>query len=499
MLNSDSTKLKRHFVFALLIGLFLRLLSIHFVWGPQGLDDYLDNLIPAWKHLVGLDPDLHNYRSPFFMWILSSWLRLGSWFGVEKAISQVQWVYFFQALVTLLGLSGVNVLVLRQMEKKGWDFRSAVIPLYLVAAHGIMPFASTRAFMETTAMGLAPLAMAWLILSYDQYQSDQKSWDRHIWLGAALMGVSTLIRFQMGIMYVAWFGFLVYRRQWKSVLVGFLMGLVLIVAEASIDLSYGRTAFQTLHDYFAFNSDQLKSGIMPWYNTWVTWLGALFVPFSLVFGRSWWRSFKENIDLLFPALIYIVVHSINPHKEERYLYPILMPSFLLLGRAWAMSWNKPLEKFFFRPFIVIFNGIILFVACFVNTQVSLIGPYGEIQMHSDRMMYMDFDHVDMRDNMAEFFVRGDSVLRHPVGDFNADTIKKEFESSQARLDGFAVMKIRSAEDFSFTQVYQQLAQDFQCSDLMEATSLSDRILYRLRPEKNQRRRPTSFFYCHRRS
>jgi hypothetical protein len=238
---------------------------------------------------------------------------------------------------------------------------------------------------------------------------------------------------------------------------------------------------------------------MPWYNTWVTWLGALFVPFSLVFGRSWWRSFKENIDLLFPALIYIVVHSINPHKEERYLYPILMPSFLLLGRAWAMSWNKPLEKFFFRPFIVIFNGIILFVACFVNTQVSLIGPYGEIQMHSDRMMYMDFDHVDMRENMAEFFVRGDSVLRHPVGDFNADTIKKEFESSQARLDGFAVMKIRSAEDFSFTQVYQQLAQDFQCSDLMEATSLSDRILYRLRPEKNQRRRPTSFFYCHRRS
>jgi hypothetical protein len=154
----DGKNLRQHFWYALILALFLRLVCLWFVWGPQGLDDFLDNLIPAWRFTVGQNPDLHEYRGPLYMWILAGWLKLGGWIGIQKAISQIRFVYFFQALCSLLALVGVERLVRKQVDQ--W---AAKVSLYLVAAHAVMPFASTRSFMESFVIGFMTLGVALLV------------------------------------------------------------------------------------------------------------------------------------------------------------------------------------------------------------------------------------------------------------------------------------------------------------------------------------------------
>ena len=116
-MNNKSLTVQHHLLIALLLGVLFRSLSVHYVWGPQALDDYLDNLIPAWKHFSGIEPDLHNYRSPLYLWILSFWIKFGSFFGIQNPIPQIQWVYFLQGSLSLFAVWAVYLL-LRENENK---------------------------------------------------------------------------------------------------------------------------------------------------------------------------------------------------------------------------------------------------------------------------------------------------------------------------------------------------------------------------------------------
>jgi hypothetical protein len=468
------------------MGLSLRLISLYFVWGPQGLDDYLDNIIPAWKYLQGINPDLHNYRSPFYMWILAGWLKLGSIFGVEHAVSQIRWVYFLQGSVSLLGVYGVYKLTCRKSNPL-----ICILAMYLVSMHGLMPFASTRAFMESFIMGPATLAFAYLVEG-----SDEGDLCTLIY-GFALLGFCTLLRFQSGLFYIAWMGLFAFERKWKAFFTGLLFGFVLLGVEACIDLAFGRYAFQTLWDYISFSSDQEKSGRMPWYNTWVAWLGFLFFPFSFVFGKAWLRAIRENYRIFIPVLIYVIAHSINPHKEERYMYPVLPLSFIFLAQAWAEAANSRWCRWLFQPVFGVVNTTVLAVGCLVNTQVGLIGPFGEIEENHSQVLYLDYDDVPMRNYMAPFFVRAPSQhIVVPDQTPSTQFVETTFEQHKD-LDTLVLMSIREENEEPLRSVYAQLQLEFHCGKVLTATSLSDQILFKLNPVLNRRRRPTTYFVCHR--
>ena len=153
-MESNKESLQRHFYIALGLALGLRLVCLHFVWGPQALDDYLDNIIPAWRYIHGADSGLHDYRSPLYLFILAGWLKIGLGIGLTEAISQIQWVYLLQGTCSLL-----CVVAIYEWVKNWSDQRAASWALYLVAAHGILPFASTRSFMESFAMGFLSLGL----------------------------------------------------------------------------------------------------------------------------------------------------------------------------------------------------------------------------------------------------------------------------------------------------------------------------------------------------
>ena len=484
--------LKYHFGLSLLLALGLRLLCLHFVWGPQALDDYLDNLIPAWKYLNHVESGLHDYRSPLYLFILAAWLKIGGWLGIENAVPQIQWVYLLQTLSSLLALLGVYRWVQTWKDSETNNL-AAKASLYLVAAHFILPFASTRSFMESFAIGYTTLGVVWLARE-DKRSSELNSF---IWWGWILLGFSSLVRFQIGIIYVGWGAYLLARRKFKQLGAGIIVGLFLILAEALIDESFGRYPFQTLHDYFAYNADQTRAAVMPWYNTWLTWLGgAFFFPFGIIMGRHWWTAIRENLSLFCAILVYVIVHSIYPHKEERYLYPIIPLSMIFLASASAHARNGKIFQWVFQPFFWIFNTLALVVFCTVNTQVSLVGIYGDTQRVSNRVLYLDYDFVETRDWISEFFVRAPAQMIHPSELPSKEAVEGLWQQHQ-NLEKILLMSSSPEKEPSFRAAHLDLSNKFKCTEIFEAGSMTDKLLFAANPRFNGRRKPTLYFSCDR--
>ncbi len=166
--------LRWHFCVALGWAVVVRALCAYFVYGPQALDDYKHGVWPAYQHFAGQALDLPDYRSHLLVWILSAFIRVGSWFEVSTALTQVRVMYFGLAGLSLLGLVGTYLFVR--------SFRSRLFPplaLYLVAVYPLMPFVSTRAFGEAIAMSFVLLGFGVLedalfcafILTYAQGMS----------------------------------------------------------------------------------------------------------------------------------------------------------------------------------------------------------------------------------------------------------------------------------------------------------------------------------------
>ena len=484
-MESNKESLQRHFYIALGLALGLRLVCLHFVWGPQALDDYLDNIIPAWRYIHGADSGLHDYRSPLYLFILAGWLKIGLGIGLTEAISQIQWVYLLQGTCSLL-----CVVAIYEWVKNWSDQRAASWALYLVAAHGILPFASTRSFMESFAMGFLSLGLVLLAKN----ETEKKFLSKNLWWGWILVGFATLVRFQIGIIAVGWGAFVLLRRRWNVVLQGIIIGSILILAEALIDQSFGRYPFQTLHDYFAYNSDQTRAAVMPWYNTWLTWLGGLFFPFAFVMGRNWWKSIKENWTLFFPILLYVIVHSLYPHKEERYLYPILPLSMVFLARTCSLSIQDALYRWMFRPAFWLINTLALLITCLVNTQIPLVGIYGEMQRVSDQVLYLDYDHLLTRDWVSEFFRRPPAKLVHPEQAPNIESVENIW-SQNPQLPKILLMSSDQKYASQFLAAHMDLSKMHKCSEVQEAGTITDRILFLMNPKFNDRRKPTQYFSC----
>src|SRR3954453_19326439 len=100
-----------HLAVAIAIGMFLRLLSAHFVYGPQALDDYKHGVWPAYQYFSGQAMDLPDYRSHLLVWVLAFFVRVASWVGAESALTQVRSMYAGLAAISLLSVFGTYLYV----------------------------------------------------------------------------------------------------------------------------------------------------------------------------------------------------------------------------------------------------------------------------------------------------------------------------------------------------------------------------------------------------
>ena len=477
--------LKKHLIIALFVGLWLRLLCAHFDYGPFALDDYLHGLIPA--HLL-VDNGIHelpSYRSWLIVWLLSFFLRVGELFGTDSALSKIRIMLYGLSVFSLIGVYGTYLYV-RNFNNKIFQ----IVAIYLVAIYPLSILVSTRAFGETVAMAVILLGFG---LCENARLRQQNS--LNLIVGLLVLGVACLFRFHVALIWVSYAICLLiinWRRYLLPIIIG---GILTLILQMLIDFESNRSLFETFISYLHVNEGGAAGyGVTPWYSTWLLSLAFILAPFSLPLFRNYRALIKSHWILLVITLVFIAIHSLVPHKEERFMFPIVGLELIILSALWSEELNQQnkLSKFFLWVLIVL--GVpALGIICLVNFQSAAVDPL--LKTNSDQrntlVLYQDWN------TWNDFY----SITLNEHG------VAKEVELSN--LNELSMIDLANnlhsqqivivSSNPSLLPIISRLAtvndNKLYCSKVYSASSLIDSIAYKLNPGHNKRRAPANYIVC----
>jgi len=103
------------------------------------------------------------------------------------------------------------------------------------------------------------------------------------------------------------------------------------VVQGSMDTYAWGFPFASVVEYIRYNlshSEDYTTG--PWYNYTLLVLGALVPPMSFLLVYGFFKNWKKTMLLVLPVLVFFVLHSSFPNKQERFILPVV-PLILVLG------------------------------------------------------------------------------------------------------------------------------------------------------------------------
>ena len=131
---------------------------------------------------------------------------------------------------------------------------------------------------------------------------------------------------------------LLFQKKFKEAfLVAAGFALAALVVQGSADTYAWGYPFASFIEYVRYNAthgEDYTTG--PWYNYALLVLGALIPPlsFALVFG--FFRNWRKALLIVLPVLVFFILHSYFPNKQERFILPVL-PLIILLG---VVGWEE---------------------------------------------------------------------------------------------------------------------------------------------------------------
>lgn len=483
--------IQRHLVYAFVLGALARGLSAIFVYGPQALDDYKHGVWPAYQFFAGLPIDLPDYRSHLLIWFLGFFAEIASWVGATSALAQVRAMY--------LGLGATSLVAIWGTYLYAKNFKSPVFTasaLYLVALFPLMPFVSTRAFGEAVAMSF--VAWGFGILANERMNGGRRL---RPWVaGFFILGLATLFRFHVGILYLAYMGVLAVSKNKRGIYGALIAGVFILGLQGLIDSLSGKEAFGTLLTYLRENQGGgAKYGVMPWYNTWLLFFGIALAPFCFVMWKHWRGVWERHWPVIVPLLLFVGAHSLAAHKEERFLYPILVLELWVIASFWSDAMFDDWARRLYSPVLIGLTLLLLPVVTLVNTQEGEIEPPAVLESRYGGVLFLDYESLFGESRFQFYFLRPPSMIEEVTPeDFVAHRVDKGFSDHQ-QISAVAFVT-SDPEAYNRLRALEKIRTiEGECLKIQRSGSLTDRLLFALNPSKNQRRRPTWYLACEKRS
>jgi len=340
--------------------------------------DYNDWL-PWSPHNHG--PTGHNFFYPGLHFLIFTLLN---WIGISDPQSKMFVIRLLHGLFSLLTVY-LGYRIVETLDGK----KSARLTGLLLALFWFMPWMGVRNLVEMTCV---PFLMAgfWMIIRDNASKKIFQSWVlAGIFFGLAvnLRPQTAIFPFAVGLIYL-------FTKKWKH-LAGLAIGSIgcVTLIQGGIDTYLWGKPFIELITYFKVNiADRDLYITLPWYNYFLTILGLLLPPVSVFLFFGYVRKWKSYFILFFPTLIYFIVHSAFPNKQERFILPMI-PVFIMAG---SMGWTEfvSYSKFWLRNkrleqaswwFFWCLNTILLLVFTFTYSKkarveaMSYLGKYPKVQ------------------------------------------------------------------------------------------------------------------------
>ncbi|MBL8918143.1 MAG: glycosyltransferase family 39 protein [Myxococcaceae bacterium] len=267
----------------------------------------------AWEWQVGL----RNWFVPgVFSWLL----QLAQVFGVQDVQARRFVLALPQYALHVAMLAALWRLAARRI---GTAF--APWAVVLVALNPLVIFFACRAMSES-------FSAAFLVWGLERLDAEEADGDWKVaGLGGVLLGFAQVTRYGSAAFIAPALVVLAVQRRWRAlgacvaggVLVALGLGVLDKVTWGSLPNARWGGWWHSFQEYLDFNIIKGKSasfGTSPWH----AYLPRLLAPVGLV-GVVLWRWSRARVWLfVVPSLVYLVSVSATPHKEDRFLYPMLV-------------------------------------------------------------------------------------------------------------------------------------------------------------------------------
>ncbi len=271
--------------------------------------------------------------------------------------------FFLRFLSLLFALTVITIFVQSSKELVYGKYQDIYIALsYLL---WFLPFLNIRFSSETWSGLFFLLSIALLNLNIHKSK-------KTFFLIGLLLGLSFLCRYQSVILIIAlgaW-GIIVKKEAVNNILIIVSAFVLIFILGIIIDSRFYDELTFTSWNYF--NANILEGvassfGTSPW-NYYVDII--LFKPFFpigilIYYSLGLLLYTKPRLQIIWIIFPFLIIHSLIPHKEDRFLFPIinLAPLLLVLGFQESEKFflKKNHENKLYKLFIQIFISIILFI------------------------------------------------------------------------------------------------------------------------------------------
>jgi hypothetical protein len=332
------------------------------------MDDYEEMLrlaVPAQQVAgPGYIVETASIRSPIpKLWIYALG-QAAEAMGLEDPVNQVRFIY---TMLGLLGLAAAAAVwwMFHRIGQPDW----AVHGLAWTGLHFLAVYVSTRALIENMSMPFFTLAAVLLVVY-------AREGGRRWLLGSLLtLSIASMFRFQAGIGIIALIAVPLVRRSWRDLAVMLMVGVAAFLATGWIDQLIRGSFHGSLRTYFIYNLYQSSDfGRSRWW-AYLGMLVAASLP-PLLVGRYRGFPWRQYGALLWPLILivgaFVALHSVVPHKEDRFMIPVVSAYLALLAplsahlvRAGTLGWRG-------ATFLALNIGVVGLIAA-VPTQNNTIG------------------------------------------------------------------------------------------------------------------------------
>ncbi len=284
--------------------------------------------------------------------------------GLEDPISQIRWIYAVLGALSLLSVWAVWRLY-EGVGQTEWGTHAVVWSGF----HFLAVFLSTRALIENMAAPYLTLSAVFLVFY----------WRRHrvAWLLGSLLAlaIGSMFRFQVGIAVLVLIAAPIVKRAWRDVALLGVTGIGLFVLTGWPDYVLRGSFHASLGEYLIHNLRYSSVyGVSAWYNYLLLLLAASLPPLLLARYQDFpWKSYAR---LLWPVIamvsVFVIAHTAAPHKEDRFMLPILPLYLALLAPFSAHLFARRPRSWRTYGFCTINAALILLIAA-SPTQNNIIG------------------------------------------------------------------------------------------------------------------------------
>ena len=297
--------------------------------GIVAIDDYSSVVrlfLPAQAHSVFGIVEASGFRPPLPV-LVHFWLaRLALALGVVHPVAQLRFNLLVLGLFAFALMAWAGHQLFAGEDEPDRRQHRTMFAL-LLGFYFLSPVVFTRPMIESLAAPWVLVAAATAAL----YFKGGRSW----WLVAAVASVTiaATMRPQAGVIVLALPVLIALRRKWSDLVVFGAACALGFVATGLLDQALTGGFHQSLRSYIRFNASTASTfGVGPWYRFVVLFLGLSLPPvfLSRYRGLDWRRGYWPLLPVVLMFGVFLVAHSVVPHKEERFAIPALPLFFVLL-------------------------------------------------------------------------------------------------------------------------------------------------------------------------